>query len=53
MEDQTILVENGRIKAMGNATSVTQPAGVKVIDLSGSTVIPGLVGMHDHLFYPI
>jgi len=53
IEDETILVDNGRIQAMGNATSVSLPAGVKVMDLNGSTVIPGLAGMHDHLFYPV
>src|SRR5439155_23637891 len=33
------------------ASSVRAPAGARVIDLGGHTVIPGLVGMHDHLFY--
>jgi imidazolonepropionase-like amidohydrolase len=49
-EDQTILIENGRIAAVGR--SVTVPSQAKHLDLSGHTVIPGLVGMHEHLFYP-
>ena len=49
-EDQTILIDHGRIAAVGDAVAV--PAGAKVLDLNGHTVIPGLVGMHDHLFYP-
>jgi Amidohydrolase family len=49
-EDQTLVLSGGKIQAVGTAPAV--PAGAKVMDLSGYTVIPGLVGMHDHLFYP-
>jgi imidazolonepropionase-like amidohydrolase len=49
--DQTIIIRDGRIAAMGPATQTTIPAGVRTMDLTGHTVIPGLVGMHDHLFY--
>jgi imidazolonepropionase-like amidohydrolase len=49
--DQTIVIRDGRIAAIGPATQVTIPAGVRTLDLAGQTVIPGLVGMHDHLFY--
>src|SRR5438270_3485260 len=49
--DQTIVIRAGRITAVGPAASVQVPAGARVMDLSGSTVIPGIVGMHDHLFY--
>jgi imidazolonepropionase-like amidohydrolase len=48
-DDQTMVIEGGRIAAIG--ADVAVPAGAKVIDLSGHTVFPGLVGMHDHLFY--
>ena len=51
--DQTIIIEGGRIVAIGDAAAVTIPAGATTIDLRGRTVIPGLVGMHDHLFYQI
>jgi imidazolonepropionase-like amidohydrolase len=51
-EDQTVIIDHGRISAVGNAASTPPPAGAKVLDLKGDTVIPGLVGMHDHLFYP-
>jgi imidazolonepropionase-like amidohydrolase len=50
-QDQTIIVRAGRISEVGPSASVQVPAGVRTIDLKGSTVIPGLVGMHDHLFY--
>ena len=52
-DDQTIIIEDGRIVALGDAAAVTIPAGATTIDLRGRTVIPGLVGMHDHLFYQI
>jgi imidazolonepropionase-like amidohydrolase len=49
--DQTIIIRNGRIAAVGPAAGVPIPEGVRTMDLSGHTVIPGLIGMHDHLFY--
>jgi imidazolonepropionase-like amidohydrolase len=48
MEDQTIVIDNGKIASIGGAI----PEGAHRLDLSGQTVIPGLVGMHEHLFYP-
>ena len=52
LEDQAIVIANGRIRSMGPNGSVQVPAGAQSIDLSGRTVLPGLVGMHDHMFYP-
>lgn len=49
--DQTIVLRAGKIAAVGPAASVQVPAGARVMDMKGSTVIPGIVGMHDHLFY--
>jgi len=51
-EDQTVILEGGRIRAVGSSASTPAPAGAMVLDLAGYTVIPGLVGMHDHMFYP-
>ena len=48
---QTIVIRGNRIEDVGPAASVRMPAGARVMQLNGSTVIPGLVGMHDHLFY--
>ena len=49
--DQTVVIRAVRIAEVGPAARVTVPAGAQTMDLSGHTVIPGLVGMHDHLFY--
>jgi imidazolonepropionase-like amidohydrolase len=49
-DDQTVVLTRGAITAIGPATAAT-PAGAKVLDLHGYSVIPGLVGMHDHMFY--
>ena len=46
-EDQLILVEDGRISAIG--TDLAIPAGAEVIDLSHLSVLPGLVDTHNHL----
>ena len=51
-DDQTVIVANGRIQSVGDAARSSLPRDAKVLDLHGYTVIPGLVGMHDHLFYP-
>jgi imidazolonepropionase-like amidohydrolase len=48
-DGQTIVMRDGRIAAVGADLPV--PVGAKVLDLHGRTVIPGLVGMHEHLFY--
>jgi len=49
--DQTILIEGDRITAVGPSGSVRVPATARVVDLSGQTVIPGLIGMHNHSYY--
>jgi imidazolonepropionase-like amidohydrolase len=51
-EDQTLIIRDGRIAALGASRSVAVPGGAQVIDLTGKTVIPGLVMVHEHLFYP-
>ncbi|MGQ0543445.1 MAG: amidohydrolase family protein [Blastocatellia bacterium] len=51
-EDQTIILIGDRIGSIGPSTSATIPAGAEVLDLKGYTVLPGLVGMHNHLFFP-
>jgi imidazolonepropionase-like amidohydrolase len=52
-EDQTVIVNHGKIESVGEASAVKVPKDSQVLDLHGRTVIPGLVGMHDHMFYPV
>jgi imidazolonepropionase-like amidohydrolase len=47
--DQTIVVDGTKIARIGH--DLAAPAGAEVMDLSGYTVLPGLVGMHDHMYY--
>ncbi len=52
-EAHTIIVRDGRIAALGPSAGVSVPAGAQVLDLSGKSVIPGLVMVHEHLYYPV
>ncbi|MGN6147641.1 MAG: amidohydrolase family protein [Rhizomicrobium sp.] len=46
--DQTLLMRDGRIAAMGSHVAI--PADAKVIDAKGKTLLPGFVMVHEHLF---
>lgn len=50
IESGDILVENNRIKAIGATGSLTVPAGVKVYDEAGKTIVPGFVDTHSHMW---
>src|SRR6202051_3790046 len=52
-EDQTIVIFKGKIESISDAASGNVPKEAPVLDLRGYSVIPGLVGMHDHMFYPM
>lgn len=51
MDDQTIVIRGEKIETVGKTGSVPIPAGAEVIDLNGKTVIPGIIGLHDHMYY--
>jgi imidazolonepropionase-like amidohydrolase len=53
LEDQTIIIQGGQIRQIGPTAGTTYPADARTLDLKGYTVLPGLVGMHDHMFFPM
>jgi imidazolonepropionase-like amidohydrolase len=49
IDNGVVLIEGGKIKAVGPAASVQVPPGAKVVDAAGRVVTPGLVDSHSHL----
>jgi imidazolonepropionase-like amidohydrolase len=49
LPDGAIVMSSGRIAAMGPAAKVKTPAGAQVIDLTGKTIIPGIINAHSHI----
>jgi imidazolonepropionase-like amidohydrolase len=49
LSDQAIVIEDGRIIAVGDASDLTRPEGSRLVDLSNLTVLPGLTDAHVHL----
>jgi hypothetical protein len=50
-DDQTVVIVSGRIESVTPAASARAPKDAKRVDGTGETIIPGLVGLHDHLYY--
>ena len=53
MDDQVLTLRGGRIDSIQGFASraAKPPAGATVLDMTGRTVLPGIVGMHDHMYY--
>ncbi|MGZ5545694.1 MAG: hypothetical protein ACXWIU_13565, partial [Limisphaerales bacterium] len=49
LQDATIIMSGGRITAMGPAAKVKTPQDAQVIDLTGKTIIPGIINAHSHI----
>ncbi|WP_295117460.1 amidohydrolase [uncultured Leifsonia sp.] len=49
IENGTVLVESGRITAVGRSSELTVPSGVRVVDAGGKWVLPGFVEAHGHV----
>jgi len=52
-DDQTIVISGGKIESLGPSANARIPTGAQTLDLTGYTVLPGLVGMHNHMFFPM
>jgi imidazolonepropionase-like amidohydrolase len=50
-QDENIVIERGKITSVEASSDVPATQSVTVLDLRGYTVMPGIVGMHNHLFY--
>lgn len=48
IENGIIVIEDNRISAIGSAASMTIPADTRQVDVSGKTIIPGLIDAHAH-----
>ncbi len=53
LDDQTVVISGGKIQSIEPAATAKLPLSAVVLNLSGYTVLPGLVGMHDHMFFPM
>ncbi|HWS99776.1 MAG TPA: amidohydrolase family protein [Pyrinomonadaceae bacterium] len=53
LEDQTIVISGGKVQSVAPSAGAKVPADARVLDLTGYTVLPGLVGMHNHMFFPM
>ena len=49
--DQTLVIMKGIITAKGNSANTPVPVHAKIIDCTGKTIIPGMIMMHEHMFY--
>jgi imidazolonepropionase-like amidohydrolase len=49
IESGTILIENNKIKAIGKTDAVAIPENTKTIDVTGKTIMPGMIDVHAHL----
>jgi imidazolonepropionase-like amidohydrolase len=50
-DDQTIVIRNGRIAAIGDSATLKVPENARTLDVTGKTALPGLVMLHEHLFF--
>jgi imidazolonepropionase-like amidohydrolase len=52
-DDQTIVISGGKIQSVEPSATAKVPANAQTLDLQGYSVLPGIVGMHNHMFFPM
>ena len=50
-EDQTVILNGARLGSIGPFASTLIPSDARVLDLANHTVLPGLVGLHEHTYF--
>ncbi len=50
-DDHAVLIREGMIAAVAPTSQLTVPAGARVVDLTGHTLTPGFVGLHEHTYF--
>ena len=50
--DQTVILRDGIITAVGPSSRTPAPSEARMVDCTGKSVLPGLVLMHEHMYYP-
>lgn len=49
LRDSTLVVDSGRIINIGRASKIKAPKNARIVDLSGNTIIPGIINLHSHI----
>ena len=52
-DDQTVVISDGKIQSVEPSATAKIPANAQTMDLNGYTVMPVLVGRHNHMFFPM
>src|SRR5260370_6181357 len=53
LKDQTIVIVEGKIQSIAPSATAKTPANARILDLQDYTVLPGLVGIHHPVFFPM
>src|SRR5258705_1670232 len=53
LEDQSMVISAGKFDSIAPTATARVPSSAQILDLKGHTVLPGLVGMHNHMFFPM